>query len=300
MADALVQIQPRAPKPPWLKVRLAMGPNYQELKGIMRGLSLHSVCEEAHCPNIGECWENRTATFMILGDICTRACRYCAVTSGKPLGLDLREPVRVAEAVVQMGLRHAVITSVNRDDLPDGGAGIFAETIRQIRKRDSAIGIEVLIPDFRGNWDALALVMDAKPNILNHNTETVPRLYPKVRHRGIYEQTLELLERAKLMDPSILTKSGVIVGMGERWDELLETLADLRACNVDIITIGQYLRPTMKHLVLDRYYTPQEFAELKAYGMSLGFKHVESGPLVRSSYHAHSQVQAAVGSTACG
>lgn len=297
MPDNVIQIQTRTPKPEWLKVRLATGPNYQQIKGIMRGLNLHTVCEEAHCPNIGECWENRTATFMILGDICTRACRYCAVTSGKPLGLDLREPVRVAEAVLSMGLQHAVITAVNRDDLPDGGAGIFAETVRQVRKRCGDIGIEVLIPDFQGNWDALQLVMDAGPSILNHNIETVPRLYPKVRHKGRYDRALELLERAGIMNPSILTKSGIIVGMGETYEEILEVLGDLRACDVDIVTIGQYLRPSMQHLVLDRYYTPREFADLKEYGLDLGFKHVESGPLVRSSYHAHSQVQAAVAAT---
>ncbi len=297
MPDNVIQIQTRTPKPEWLKVRLATGPNYQQIKGIMRGLNLHTVCEEAHCPNIGECWENRTATFMILGDICTRACRYCAVTSGKPLGLDLREPVRVAEAVLSMGLQHAVITAVNRDDLPDGGAGIFAETVRQVRKRCGDIGIEVLIPDFQGNWDALQLVMDAGPSILNHNIETVPRLYPKVRHKGRYDRALELLERAGIMNTSILTKSGIIVGMGETYEEILEVLGDLRACDVDIVTIGQYLRPSMQHLVLDRYYTPREFADLKEYGLDLGFKHVESGPLVRSSYHAHSQVQAAVAAT---
>ncbi len=300
MPSNVIQIEsrpPREPKPDWLKVRLASGPNYQQLKGIMRGLSLHTVCEEAHCPNIGECWEHRTATFMILGDICTRACRYCAVTSGKPVGLDLREPARVAEAVEQMGLQHAVITSVNRDDLPDGGAGIFAETVRQVKKRCGAIGIEVLIPDFQGNWDALRAVMDAKPSILNHNIETVPRIFPRVRHKGRYERSLELLERAKHMDPSMLTKSGMIVGMGETWPEVLDVLGDLRACGVDIVTIGQYLRPSKQHIALDRYYTPQEFAELKAHGLELGFRHVESGPLVRSSYHAHSQVQSATASS---
>jgi len=280
-------------KPEWLKIKLITGENYHELKKMMRSKTLHTVCEEARCPNIYECWAHRTATFMILGDICTRACRFCAVKTGMPTELDLAEPERVAEAVEQMGLRHAVVTSVARDDLKDGGASIFAETIRAIRRRNPFTTVEVLIPDFQGNWDALKVVMDARPDILNHNIETVRRLTPRVRAKATYERSLELLRRAKEMQPDIPTKSGIMLGVGETWEEILETMDDLRAAGVDILTIGQYLQPTKQHLKIERYYHPDEFARLKEEGLKRGFKHVESGPLVRSSYHAHEQVESA-------
>ena len=283
--------RPNGRKPSWLKVRLPGGPNYLRLKGIMRRASLHTVCEEARCPNIGECWEAGTATFMILGDICTRACAFCAVTSGRPQGLDLGEPLRVARVVRELGLRHAVITSVNRDDVPDGGAGIFAATIGAIRRRSPGTSVEVLIPDFLGNWEALATVMAARPDILNHNTETVPRLYRRVRPKARYERSLELLRRAKEMDPSVLSKSGLMVGLGETEEELLAVMADLVAVGCDILTLGQYLRPSAKHIPLERYYHPQEFAALAEAGRRLGFRHVEAGPLVRSSYRAERQVE---------
>lgn len=277
-------------RPDWLKVRLPAGPRYTELKDLMRGMSLHTVCEEARCPNIGECWGHGTATFMILGDVCTRACRYCAVTSGKPHTLDIGEPKRVAEAVATMGLRHAVVTSVDRDDLPDYGAGIFAATIRKIHELNPECAVEVLTPDFGGSWDALQIVMDAEPEILNHNIETVPRVFRRVRPgRSRYEISIEFLRRAKEMAPDGLTKSGMMVGLGETKGEVLETMRDLRDVNVDILTIGQYLRPTAKHVAIDRYYTPAEFQELREAGFAMGFSHVESGPLVRSSYHAHEQ-----------
>jgi lipoic acid synthetase len=279
-------------RPEWLRVRLPGGENYAELKGIMRGLELHTVCEEARCPNIGECWNARTATFMILGDTCTRACGFCAVKTGRPGVLDLGEPIRVAEAVEKMGLKHAVITSVNRDELEDGGASIFAGTIRQIRKRIPACGIEVLIPDFEGNEAALATVMRARPDILNHNVETVPRLYPQVRPKARYPRSLEVLQRAKRMDASVFTKSGLMLGLGEELDEVIQVFRDLRAHDVEILTVGQYLRPTANHLPIVRYVTPDEFADLKVEALKLGFRHVESGPLVRSSYHAASQVPA--------
>jgi lipoic acid synthetase len=259
----------------------------------MREQRLNTICEEAMCPNIGECWENRTATFLILGEICTRNCGFCSVTTGRPTGLDLDEPRRLAEAVEQIGLRHIVITSVTRDDLPDGGSAIFAETIRQLRERVPGCGIEVLIPDFQGNWDALETVMAARPDILNHNMETVPRLYRRVRPKAIYSQSLELLKRAKDLAPEVVSKSGLMVGLGEERNELLDVFADLRASDVDVLTVGQYLRPTMRHLPIERYVEPEEFAELKAAAYDLGFRHVESGPLVRSSYHAHEQVPAA-------
>ena len=278
-------------KPPWLKVRFPGGPNYLRLKGIMRKGRLNTVCEEAHCPNVGECWEAGTATFMILGDTCTRACGFCAVKTGRPIGLDRLEPMRVAVAVRELGLRHAVVTSVNRDDEPDGGASIFAATIRWIRKLSPETSVEVLIPDFMGNWDALATVMDAHPEILNHNTETVPRLYRRVRPKARYERSLELLRRAKEMEPTGITKSGLMVGLGETRHELLLVMADLVDAGCDVLTIGQYLRPSRKHLPLVRYYRPDEFAELKEDALSLGFRHVEAGPLVRSSYHAERQVQ---------
>jgi len=280
-------------KPDWLKIKLTTGDNYKELKNMMRGKTLHTVCEEAKCPNIHECWANRTATFMILGDICTRACRFCAVNTGLPTELDLQEPERVAEAAEQMGLRHAVITSVARDDLQDGGASIFAETIRAVRRRNPLTRVEVLIPDFQGSEASLRIVMDAKPDILNHNVETVERLSDKVRARAKYRRSLELLERAKQMAPSIPTKSSIMLGVGETWEEIIQTMHDLRAVDCNIMTIGQYLQPSLKHLSVEKYYTPEQFAELKAEGMKLGFRHVESGPLVRSSYHAHEQVQSA-------
>jgi lipoic acid synthetase len=283
---------PRAPKPEWLKVRAPGSPNYVRLKGLMRELRLNTVCEEARCPNIGECWHHGTATFMILGDVCTRACGYCAVPHGKPTELDTAEPARVADAVAAMDLSYVVVTSVDRDDLDDGGAGIFAETIRQIRARSGSCRIEVLIPDFQGHEQPLNTVLDAGPDVLNHNTETVPSLYRLARAGGRYSRTLELLDRARRYAPSIPTKSGLMVGLGEGWDELVSTLRDLRAVGVSIVTIGQYLRPTESHLRMERYYTPAEFAELKRIALSLGFGHVESGPLVRSSYHAHEQADA--------
>lgn len=285
--------QNRERKPEWLKVKLSTGENYQELKKMMRGKTLHTVCEEARCPNIYECWANRTATFMILGDICTRACRFCAVKTGLPTELDWAEPERVAEAVQQMGVRHAVVTSVARDDLQDGGAAIFAATIHAIRKSNPLTSVEVLIPDFLGNWEALKVVMDAKPDILNHNIETVKRRSDRVRSKAKYPRTLELLQRAKQLQPQIPTKSSIMVGVGETFDEVVETMHDLRSHDVNIVTIGQYLQPTKKHLPIEKYYTPEEFAQWKEIGLSLGFSHVESAPLVRSSYHAHEQVQSA-------
>ena len=279
--------------PPWLKAKMPGGPNYLQLRDLLRGNELHTVCEEAHCPNIGECWERGTATFMILGDICTRACAYCAVTSGVPGTLDLQEPVRLAETVERMGLKYAVITSVNRDDLPDGGAFIFAQCIRQIRKRLPDCKVEVLIPDFEGNPDALATVMDAAPDTLNHNIETVRRMFHRVRPRGDFDQSLELLATAKSIAPNAVTKSGMMVGLGETWDEIIENMRELRSVDCDLLTIGQYLRPSQKHIALDRWYTPEEFAELRQEGEALGFRHVASGPLVRSSYHADEQHSAA-------
>ena len=277
-------------KPDWLKIKLTTGEHYKELKSMMRGKTLHTVCEEAKCPNIHECWANRTATFMILGDICTRACRFCAVKTGLPTELDLQEPERVAEAAEQMGLRHVVVTSVARDDLKDGGASIFAETIRAIRRRLPLAGIEVLIPDFQGDEAALRTVLEAEPNILNHNVETVERMSDRVRSKAKYGRSLELLQRSKKIRPSIPTKSSIMIGVGETWDEIVQTMDDLRAVDCDILTIGQYLQPSPSHLAVKQYYTPEQFAELKRDGMKRGFRHVESGPLVRSSYHAHDQV----------
>lgn len=276
-------------KPPWLRVRFPAGGNFERLRGLMREQELHTVCEEAHCPNIGECWGRGTATFMILGDTCTRSCGFCAVKTGRPAGLDLAEPRRVALAIQRMGLRHAVITSVNRDELPDGGAAIFAATIRATRELCPETTIEVLIPDFKGDWDALATVCEARPEILNHNTETVPRLYSVVRPQARYLRSLELLRRAKELDPGATTKSGVMVGLGETLDELLPVFADLANRGVDILTVGQYLRPTPNHLPVERYWHPDEFADLKERALALGFRHVEAGPLVRSSYHADEQ-----------
>ena len=281
-----------ARKPEWLKVRAPGGPNYMRLKGLLRTLNLHTVCEEARCPNIGECFEDLTATLMILGDICTRRCGFCAVTHGRPTGLDQDEPHRVAHAVKVLGLDHAVITSVNRDDLPDGGSTIFAATIREIRHSSPGCTVEVLIPDFKGNWEALGAVLEARPDILNHNTETVPRLYREARPGAKYERSLELLERAKRYDPSMLTKSGLILGFGEEREELIATMRDLVGVGCDILTLGQYLRPTSHHLPIVRFYHPEEFQELKRIGEAMGFRHVEAGPLVRSSYHAGRQARA--------
>ncbi len=284
--------------PAWLKVRAPGGPNYLDLRKRFRDSALHTVCEEAHCPNIGDCWERRTATFMILGDICTRACSYCAVTTGTPLTLDLEEPVRLAETVERMGLRYAVITSVNRDELPDGGAFIFAQCIRQIRRRLPTCKIEVLIPDFQGDGNALATVVNAAPDTLNHNIETVRRVFPRVRAKGDYDQSLELLSRARELSPDCVTKSGMMVGLGETWNEIIETMRDLRSVSCDLLTIGQYLRPSGKHVPLSRWYTPDEFDELRREGEALGFKHVAAGPLVRSSYHADEQHEAAAANLA--
>ena len=262
------------------------------LKALMRDLNLHTVCEEARCPNIGECWTHGTATFMILGDTCTRACGYCAVGHGRPAPVDVDEPARVADAVEKLALAHVVITSVDRDDVPDGGASIFADTIREIRRRMPSMSIEVLIPDFQGNEAALHAVLDAGPDILNHNTETVPRLYRAARSGGRYARTLELLDRARHYAPAIATKSGIMLGLGEEWDEILATLRDLRTVGCAILTLGQYLRPSAEHLPMARYYHPDEFARLRAIALDMGFTHVESGPLVRSSYHAHEQADA--------
>jgi lipoyl synthase len=280
-------------KPSWLKVRAPGGPNYLRLKGMLRDLGLHTVCEEAHCPNVGECWEHGTATFMILGDVCTRNCPYCAVAHGRPPVYDLDEPARVADAVVQLNLQHAVITSVDRDDLPDFGASIFADTIRRIHDALPGCSVEVLVPDFQGDEAAIRTVLDARPDIYNHNTETVPRLYKRARPGGRYPRVLELFRFAKLAAPDIPTKSGVILGMGETIEEVTDVMRDLRAVGVDILTLGQYLRPSADHIPLDRYYTPDEFRHLYEVGMAMGFRHVESGPLVRSSYHAWEQVQSA-------
>ena len=285
-------MRPASPKPPWLKVRAPGSERYLRLKGVMRDLGLHTVCEEAHCPNIGECWHHGTATFMILGDVCTRACRYCAVAHGRPAGLDLAEPSRVADAVARMELRHAVITSVDRDDLADGGAGAFAETIRQTRARVPGCRIEVLIPDFQGLASSLQTVLDAGPDVLNHNIETVPRLYRMARSGGRYARSLELLDRAHGWCPATPTKTGIMVGLGEEVDEVLRVFDDLRRVGVSILTVGQYLRPSPAHAPMARYYHPDEFADLKREALAMGFVHVESGPLVRSSYHAHETADA--------
>ncbi len=283
---------PTAPprRPEWIKARAPQGPAYERLRTLMRGLELHTVCEEAHCPNLGECWGRGTATFMILGDVCTRACGFCAVRTGLPgRPPDPGEARRVADAVARMGLRHAVITSVNRDDQPDGGAAVFAATIRAIRARVGGCSVEVLIPDFKGRWDALQVVLDARPEILNHNVETVPRLYRRARPGASFPRSLELLRRAK--DAGLPTKSGIMVGLGEEWAELEETVRAIRSSGADVLTIGQYLRPSAQHLPVVRYYTPAEFASLRAFALALGYAHVEAGPLVRSSYHAEEQVR---------
>ena len=288
----LVPTQPRQPKPEWLKVRAPGSPSYLRLKSIMRELHLHTVCEEAQCPNIGECWHHGTATFMILGDVCTRACSYCAVAHGRPGPLDSTEPPRVANAIQALGLSYVVITSVDRDDLPDGGASVFAETIRETRARVPECRIEVLIPDFQGSEAALRSILDAGPDVLNHNTETVPRLYRSARSGGRYSRTLELLDRSRRLAPGIPTKTGLMVGLGEERDEIVATFEDLRGAGCRILTIGQYLRPSIAHAPMARYYHPDEFRSLKETALDLGFVHVESGPLVRSSYHAHETADA--------
>ena len=282
----------RLPKPAWLKVRAPGSPEFLRLKSLMRDLDLHTVCEDARCPNIGECWNTGTATFMILGDVCTRACTYCAVAHGHPAAVDAGEPARVAQAIRTLNLSYVVITSVDRDDLPDGGAAIFASTIRETRARLPECRIEVLIPDFKGNERALQTVLDARPDVLNHNTETVPRLYQMARSGGRYARTLQLLDRSHRYAPNIPTKTGLMVGLGEAHDELVATFRDLRAAGCGILTIGQYLRPTDRHAPIIRYYHPDEFRELKQIALDLGFAHVESGPLVRSSYHAHETADA--------
>lgn len=279
-------------KPPWLKAKLPVGPTYNRLKNLMRSQGLHTVCEEAMCPNIGECWSRGTATFLLMGDTCTRSCGFCHIKTGRPATLDEEEPARVADVVLAMNLNHCVLTSVNRDELPDGGAHIFANTITEIRKRLPQCSVEVLIPDFKGNREALQTVMTAKPAILNHNTETVPRLYRTVRPQANYPQSLRVLAEAKVLDPQTVTKTGIMVGLGERKEEVIAVMEDLRTNAVDILTIGQYLRPSKLHLPIQRYVHPDEFKEFHDIGMKLGFKWVESGPLVRSSYHAEGQAEA--------
>ncbi len=294
-SSQLVQIEVIPPvrqaKPEWLRAKAPVGENFHNLKKLARGLGLHTVCESAQCPNIGECWNHRTATFMLLGDICTRRCGFCAVPKGKPGPIEWDEPRRVAEAVATLGLKHTVVTSVNRDDDNLGGARIFAETIRQIRDLVPDCRVEVLIPDFQGLDEALKIVLDARPDVLNHNTETVPRLYRSVRSGARYERTLRLLEKSKTFAPATVTKSGVMVGLGESTGELVEVFRDLGSRGVDILTVGQYLRPSRDHLPISRFYTPEEFTNLKAEALRFGFRHVESGPLVRSSYHAHEQAE---------
>ena len=291
----LVQIEVaprRQPKPEWLKARAPVGDNYHDLKKLARGLSLHTVCESAQCPNIGECWNHKTATFMLLGDLCTRRCGFCAVPKGRPEPIDFEEPQRVAEAVAQLGLKYAVVTSVNRDDDNIGAARVFAMTIEEIRRRVPECSVEVLIPDFQGVEESLRIVLAARPDILNHNTETVPRLYRVARSGARYQRTLDLLEKTKRIAPGMVTKTGVMVGLGETVEELVEVFRDLAGRRVDILTIGQYLRPSRDHLPIARFYSPDEFRMLKKEALALGFRHVESGPLVRSSYHAHEQAEA--------
>jgi lipoyl synthase len=289
--EGLASAPPR--KPSWLKVKAPGGPNYVHIRSMMRELGLHTVCEEARCPNIGECWEHKAATFMILGDVCTRNCAYCAVSHGTPAAFDPLEPARLADAVERMGLEHVVITSVDRDDLPNGGAEAFAGCITEIRRRLPETTVEVLIPDFKGSERALRIVMDARPDILNHNLETAARLYRLARPGGRYDRALQLLANARRMEPDALTKSGVILGMGEEWDEVLACMRDLRRSDVNILTLGQYLRPSAGHLPVARYYTPAEFAELRDIGLAMGFTHVQSSPLTRSSYHAWEQARSA-------
>ena len=282
----------RMPKPQWLRARAPLGDNFHKLKKLARGLGLHTVCESAQCPNIGECWNHKTATFMLLGNICTRRCGFCAVPKGRPEPIDWDEPRRVAEAVATLGLKHAVVTSVNRDDDNIGSAKIFAQTVREIRDLTPECQVEVLIPDFQGVEESLRIVLEAKPAILNHNTETVPRLYRAVRSGARYERTLKLLEDAKMISPGMVTKSGVMVGLGESTEELVEVFRDLGTRGVDILTVGQYLRPSKDHLPIARFYPPEEFVYLRNQALRFGFRHVESGPLVRSSYHAHEQADA--------
>jgi lipoyl synthase len=295
-SSQLIQIElgvpQRMPKPSWLRAKAPVGDNFHNLKRLARGLGLHTVCESAQCPNIGECWNHKTATFMLLGDICTRRCGFCAVPKGRPEAIDWDEPRRVAEAVATLGLKHAVVTSVNRDDDNVGGARIFAETIREIRELTPDCRIEVLIPDFQGLEEPLRIVLDARPDVLNHNTETVPRLYRSVRSGARYQRTLDLLENAKKFSPGMVTKSGVMVGLGESSEELIEVFRDLGTRGVDILTVGQYLRPSKDHLPIARFYEPEEFTYLRDQALRFGFRHVESGPLVRSSYHAHEQADA--------
>ncbi len=281
----------RTPKPAWLKARAPVGENFHALKKLARGLGLHTVCESAQCPNIGECWNHKTATFMLLGDLCTRRCGFCAVPKGKPLPIDRDEPRRVAEAIAKLGIKFAVITSVDRDDDLLGGAEIFAETIREVRRQSPGCSVEVLIPDFQGSDEALQTVLAARPNVLNHNMETVPRLYRAVRSGSRYERSLRLLGNVKRFAPGTVSKTGVMVGLGETTDELLATFRDIAAENVDILTVGQYLRPSRHHVLMARYYTPDEFSFMKEAALQMGFRHVESGPLVRSSYHAHEQAE---------
>src|SRR5438874_910691 len=279
--------------PPWIRTRVVEGESFKELKQLVQARRLHTVCEEAKCPNIFDCWSRRTATFMILGDVCTRACRFCAVTSGRPAELDIGEPLRVAESVAQLGLRHAVITSVDRDDLADGGAGTFARPIRAIPRRSPGTTVDVLTPDYQGDLDAVRTVVEAKPDIFNHNTETVPRLYARIRPKAVYANSLALLRHVKSSAPHMVTKSGLMVGLGETDDELLEVFRNMRAHSIDVLTVGQYLRPSKKHAEVVRYYRPEEFAHLKQQALELGFAHVEAGPMVRSSYHADEQVPVA-------
>src|SRR6202140_1973876 len=293
----LIQIEPArktpVPKPEWLKARAPVGDNYHDLKKLARSLNLHTVCESAHCPNMGECWNQKAATLMMLGNPCPRRCGFCAVPKGRPDPIDRDEPRRVAEAVASLGLRHAVVTSVNRDDDNIGSARIFAETIREIRELTPACRVEVLIPDFQGLEESLRIVLDAKPDVLNHNTETVPRLYRAVRSGARYERTLTLLENAKKFSPGMVTKSGVMVGLGESSEELIEVFRDLGMRGVDILTVGQYLRPSKDHLPIARFYEPREFVYLRDQALRFGFRHVESGPMVRSSYHAQEQADSA-------
>ena len=291
LPDAQDPMPVRGRKPDWLRVRLPSGETQAQVRRMVRSKSLHTICEEAHCPNIGECWGRGTATFLILGDICTRSCRFCAVLRGRPGTTDWGEPARVAEAVASMELRHVVITSVNRDELPDGGAAVFAETVRLIREHAPGCTVELLIPDFLGDREALGVVMDSRPDILGHNVETVPRLYPYVRPQARYDRSLEVLRMAKELDPAAITKSGIMVGLGESYEEIEGVMADLRGVETDILTIGQYLRPSETHLTVVRYSTPAEFDALKEAGYATGFRWVESGPLVRSSYRADQQAR---------
>jgi lipoic acid synthetase len=293
-AVTLLQMETCPPrKPAWLRVKMPAGETYFDLKRLVRQHRLHTVCEEAMCPNIGECWNQRSATFMLLGDTCTRSCGFCAVKTGRPGVIDEQEPERVAEAIATLNLRYAVITSVNRDDVRDGGSHIFAATIRAVRQRLPECRVEVLIPDFKGNWDALAEVVEAHPDVLNHNMESIARLYYKVRPQARYERSLELLWRVKQLDPTMRTKSGLMVGLGEDPPEIVDTMRDLCRAACDLLTIGQYLRPSPQHLPVERYYQPEEFAALKCQGETMGFMHIEAGPLVRSSYHAAAQEAAA-------